>query len=69
LTLNLLYSILLDNLAVLQELRISGDNQFRPGDLYHPDFFQGHLAFVNVSVHITLSSIISHASVSGGSQG
>ena len=54
---------------MLQELRISGDNQFRPGDLYHPDFFQGHSAFVNVSVHITLSSIISHASVSGGSQG
>jgi len=59
--------MLLDNPGVLREQRVSGDNQFRPGNLYHPDFCQGHPAFFDVSVHNTLSSsVISHASVSTG---
>jgi len=59
--------MLLDNPGVLCEQRFSGDNQSRPGDLYHPDFFQGRPAFFDVSVCNMLSpSVISHALVSAG---
>ena len=51
----LFHSMLLDNPGVLREQRVSGDNQSRPGDLYHPDFCQGCPAFFDVSVHNTLS--------------
>jgi len=41
--------------------KVSADNQSWPGDLYHPDFFQGCPAFFDASVCNTLlSSIISH---------
>ena len=67
LTCILFHSMLLDNPGVLREQRVSGDNQSRPGDLYHPDFCQGRPAFFDVSVRNTLSpSIISHSSVSAG---
>ena len=63
----LFHSMLLDNSGVLREQRVSGDNQSRPGDLYHPDFYQGCPAFFDVSVRNTLSpSYISQASVSAG---
>jgi len=56
--------MLLDNPGALHEQRVSGDNQSRPGDLYHPDFCQGCPAFFDVSVCNTLSpSLISQVSV------
>ena len=38
LTCLLFHSMLLDNPGLLSEERVSGNNQSRPGDLYHPDF-------------------------------
>ena len=60
LTYILFHSMLLDNPGVLREQKVSVDNQSQPGDMYYPDFCQGHLAFFNAF------AIISQASVSAG---
>jgi len=50
----------LDNPGVLSKQRVPGDNQSRPGDLYHPDFCSRPPAFFYVYVcNILFPSIIS----------
>ena len=36
-----------------KEQRISGDDQSRPGDVYHPDFQHGHPGYFDLSVRST----------------
>ena len=57
--------------GVLKE-RVSYEDNSRPGDVYHPDFQHGHLAYFDVSVcsttqpsHISFSSCAGVAAAAG----
>ena len=73
LTYILFHSVLLDNPGVLHEQKVSGDNQSRPGDLYHPDFckaVQLSLMFLSATHSLCLlflkrQSLLGAAAVAG----
>ena len=55
------------HLGVLKEQRVSYEYNSHPGDVYHPDFWHGCLAYFDVSVHSTTqSSQISSSSSCAG---
>ena len=57
-----------DHPGVLWEQGISSD-QFRPGDIYHPDFNLGRPAYFDLSIRSTTqSAVISSASSLASSQ-
>ena len=43
--------------GVRKEQRISGDDQSRPGDVYHPDFQHGRPAYFDLSVRSTTQAL------------
>lgn len=61
------HALLQDSPNAKREQRISGDSKTRPGDVYHPDFTDGHPTFFDVSVCSTLQpNHVNKASTTAG---
>ena len=61
------HALLQDNSNATREQRATGDSQRRPGDVYHPDFFDGCPTFFDISVRNSLQpNHLNEASTSAG---
>ena len=46
---------------------MSGESAARPGDIFHPDFYNGHPTYFDVSARSALhSGVLSHSAVTPG---
>ena len=46
---------------------VSGESSSRPGDVFHPDFHNGHPTYFDISVRSAVhSGVIAHSAVSPG---
>ena len=61
------YALLEDNSEVRREQGVSGESSSRPGDVFHPDFHNGHPTYFDISVRSSVhSGVITHSAVSPG---
>ena len=61
------YALLEDNSEVRREQGVSGESSSRPGDVFHPDFHNGHPIYFDISVRSAVhSGVITHSAVSPG---
>ena len=61
------YALLEDNSEVRREQGVSGESSSRPGDVFHPDFHNGHPTYFDISVRSAVhSGVIVHSAVSPG---
>ena len=61
------YALLEDNLDVQKEQKMSEESAARPGDIFHPDFYNGHPTYINVSVQSALQpGVLSHSAITPG---
>ena len=60
-------NVLEDSADVHQEQGVSGEPASRPGDVFHPDFHNGHPTYFDISVRSALhSGVITHSASSPG---
>ena len=61
------YALLEDNSDVRKEQKVSGESAARPGDIFHPDFYNDHPTYFDVSVQSALhSGVLSHSAITPG---
>ena len=61
------YALLEDSADVCREQGMSDESASRPGDVFHPDFHNGHPTYFDVSVRSAFhSGVISHSAFSPG---
>ena len=59
------YALLEDNSEVYQEQGMSGESSSCPGDVFHPDFHNGHPTYFDISVRSAVhSGVITHSTLS-----
>ena len=66
---DLIYNAFLeDNSDVQKEQKVFGESAARrPGDIFHPDFYNGHPTYFDVSVRSALhSGVLSHSAITPG---
>ena len=60
------YALLEDSADVHQEQGMPGESASRPGDVFHPDFHNGHPTYFDISVRSAVhSGVISHSASPG----
>ena len=61
------YALLEDSANVHREQGVSGESASRPGDVFHPDFHNGHHTYFDISVRSAVhSGVISHSASASG---